>query len=335
MQSKLCRILLSNRFTISQRRLSHLIVFTILLAIITACSAGRTEQAMEAPAASAPMGYADSDGEAAMTESVAEEAALSADNLAQDAVPIARKIIARATMTIVVEDTDAIVNSIQQELNRIGGYVSQANLYRSRYGGDERLQGNMTLRVPAEELESVMMQLEQMAVEVNDKTINREDITDQYSDVDARLRNLQSTENELREMLAEVRAKPDATPEDILTVYRHLTEIRGQIEQAQGRKNTFDNLVSLSSLELSLTPNWTTIPVVEEGWQPSRTIRNASRELVGALQDLADAAIWFIIFLLPILLLIAIPFVIIVIAIRALWRWLRRGKNKRMAATEE
>jgi hypothetical protein len=309
---------------ISNRQRLVVASWFLLFLLLAGCGAQRSEQSMvEAPAAMVD-NYAASD---AMSEPAPPAEAAAVDAALQDGVPLARKIVARATMTIVVEETDAVVEAIGAELAAIGGYVAQANLYRNSYGGDERLQGTMTLRVPAAELERVMADLEEMAVDVRDKTISREDITDQYSDVDARLRNLTATEDELREMLAEVRAKPDATPEDILTVYRHLTEIRGQIEQAQGRKNMFDNLVGLSTLELTLTPNWTTLPVVEEGWQPSRTLRNASRELVSALQDLADFGIWFVVFLLPVLLLLLIPLVVVFLILRALVRRVWRRKR--------
>ncbi len=311
----------------------------VLLLAAAACGAPRTEQSMEVAAMRAPaaeMAGANMDsGAETSAGAMGEDATVAtANDSFQDGVPLARKIVARATMTLVVEDTDAIVNTLQQKLDAIGGYVAQANLYRNSYGGDERLQGTMTVRVPAASLEALMAELEQMAVDVQNKTISREDITDQYSDAEARLRNLEATEVELREMLAEVRAKPNAKPDDILTVYQHLTDIRGQIEQVQGRKNMYDNLVGLSTLELTLTPNWTTIPVIEEGWQPAQTLRNASRELVSALQDLADGAIWLIVFLLPILILIFIPLTIIFLLLRAGVRRLR-GRKALRSATEK
>lgn len=68
------------------------------------------------------------------------------------------------------------------------------------------------------------------------------------------LRNLRATENEPRGMLTEVREKPNATPEDILAVDNRLTEIRGQIEQVQGRKNMLENLIGLSTIEVTLAP---------------------------------------------------------------------------------
>lgn len=302
------------------------IVFLLLSAI--ACSAPTSAPAMES------MAVEPSGGEMVVTEAEFVEADLSNQTASvpsyQDGMPLGRKIIARATMSIVVEDTQNVVDALQTQLNAIGGYVANANLYRNSYGDDERLQGTMTARIPAAELETVMADLEALAISVRDKTINREDVTDQYSDVQARIRNLEATENELREMLAEVRAKPNATPEDILTVYRHLTEIRGQIEEAQGRKNMFDNLVSLSTLELTLTPNWNTLPIIEEGWQPGNTLRDATRELVSSLQGLAAAGIWLVVYLLPILLILAIPVLFVIWLVRRAIQWLRGRRSRRI-----
>lgn len=254
----------------------------------------------------------------------AEANAAFAQGVVQDGAAFARKVIARATMLLVVDDAEPVVEQIQVLMDTVGGYVANANLYKSDYGEDARLQGTLTLRVPADQLEGVMAQLEAMAVDVNNKTLNREDVTDQYSDIEAQLRNLAAAEEELREMLAEVRAKPNAKPEDILTVYNHLSNIRNQIEQLQGRKNMFDNLIGLSTLDLTLTPNLITLPVVEEGWQPSAVVRDALRELVSTLQGLGDMAIWLGIYLLPVAIIILIGGWLLWMILRTVWRLLRR-----------
>ena len=233
---------------------------------------------------------------------------------------LARKVVAQATMNLVVDNAEQVVTEIQQMMNAVGGYVANANLYKSEYGVDTRLQGTLTLRVPADQLETVMAQLEALAVDVNNKTINREDVTDQYSDVEAQLRNLEAAEVELRAMLAEVRAKPNAKPDDILTVYNQLSSIRSQIEQLQGRKNMLDNLVSLSRLDLTLSPNVVTLPVVEEGWQPAIVARDSLRTLVTTLQGLGNIAIWGVIYLLPVLLILFLAGMIVFGALRTIWR---------------
>ncbi len=188
----------------------------------------------------------------------------------------------------------------------------------------------MTLRVPANRLEEALAQLEALAVSVRSRTLNREDVTDQYTDLDAQLRNLEATENELREMLAEVRAKPNAKPEDILTVHQRLTEIRGQIEQARGRKNMLDNLIGLSTIDVTLQPDALSQPVVEQGWRPGVVVREALRALVAALQWLVTVAIWLALYVLPILLLISLPFVLLFLAVRAV---VRRRRSRRQATS--
>ena len=119
-----------------------------------------------------------------------------------------RKVIATANLELVVDDTETTVDAVNALVNEAGGYVSATNLSKSYYGGGAQLQGTMTLRVPAETLDAILTQLEDLAVDVRSRSMNRQDVTDQYSDIDAQLRNLEATETELRAMLEEVRQRP-------------------------------------------------------------------------------------------------------------------------------
>ena len=207
---------------------------------------------------------------------------------------LTRKVIANARIELVVADTEAVVRRIEGLMNEFGGYVSNANLYKGSYGGADLLRGTLTLRVPAESLETTMDALEEMALDTRSRSVDRQDVTDQYSDVEAQLRNLEATENELRELMAEVRARPNATPEDILAVHRSLTEVRGQIEQLQGRKNVMDNQIALSTIEVTLTPDAATRPVVEEKWRPVAAL--VMRRGVGVCVAVHDLAIWVLVY---------------------------------------
>lgn len=288
-----------------------------MLLVVTLVLAGCAARAPEMAPAAAPAVEAPRSG-AAADESVAQEGG--------SVMPGAdRKMVARATMELVVSDTAATVNEIRTLAADLDGYVSDANLYKNSYDETDLLRGSLVLRVPAERLDEAMDRLEALALDVRTKNISREDVTDQYSDVDAQLRNLEATEEELRELLAEVRARPDATPEDILTVYNSLTEIRGQIEQLQGRKNMLDNLIALSTIEVILSPDLAQRPVVEEGWRPGVVVRNAVRALVTTLQFLVDALIWIGIYVLPVLLLLAIPFAVLFLVVR--W-FLKRSRQR-------
>jgi hypothetical protein len=165
-----------------------------------------------------------------------------------------------------------------------------------------------------------------MAVTVNSRQLTRDDVTDQYSDVDAQIRNLEATEEELRAMLQEVRERPNSTTEDIMSVYRTLTEVRGQIETLRGRKNMWDNLVALSTIDVTLTPDSANLPVVEEGWRPAGVAREAQRALVSAVQVLGNVVIWLGIFVLPLVLLALIPLAILIWFLRWVFRRLSKPK---------
>lgn len=291
--------------------------------LLSACAASRSPEAV----APAPMSQAPAAGAAEEPVGIVPNSSMAqaGAGTVDAAVSLERKVVARAHIQLVVEDTAATVEAIEALMDEVGGYIANSNLYKGSYNGAERLQGTLTLRVPAEQLDTTLDRLAGMGVDVPQRGLDREDITDQYSDVDAQLRNLEATEAELREMLAEVRARPNATTEDIMTVYRTLTEVRSQIEQLQGRKNMWDNLIALSTIEVTLTPDTATLPVVEEGWRPAVVARDALRALISAVQVLGNVAIWVVVFLLPLLVLAAIPLALLFFVLR----WLLRRLNRK------
>jgi hypothetical protein len=314
------------------RRLRLAVVPLLLIAalLVGACAAPRFANEATSPmaaseAGAAPAAAPDMD-RAAMAQTGTDGSVPGASSNAL----LGRKMVARATIELAVNDVAQAVDSIEALLAEQGGFVSNANLYNETYSytpdgqANERLRGNLTLRVPVENLEPVLDALEGLAIQVGTRSITREDVTDQYTDLDARLRNLQATEDELREMLAEVRAKPNARPDDILAVHNRLMEIRGQIEQVQGQKNMLDNLIGLSTIEVTLVPDAAALPVVDDSWRPAASVRNATRALVSSLQTLGEAAIWFAIAVVPILLLVLLPFVVLFLIVRAVVRRRRR-----------
>jgi hypothetical protein len=308
-----------------RQRLFLILVLVSSILLGAACGAGYAPAAensyqynaapagsMEAPMSSAAMPRGDPGGDA--------QASLAA----MPASEVARKVIASGDMTLVVADTATAVSQIEAMLEEVGGYVSNSNLYKSSYGGADLLRGSLTIRVPAGQLKRVIERLHNLAVDVRNENIGREDVTDQYSDIEAQLRNLRATEEELRALLSEVRERRDATPEDILAVHNSITNIRGQIEQLQGRQNMYDNLIALSTLNLELVPDVINQPIVESGWRPAVIARDAARALVSTLTFLGNAAIWIGIYLVPLILIALIPISVIIWGLRRLGRRLGR-----------
>jgi len=227
-----------------------------------------------------------------------------------------RMIIQHAEISMVVKDTETAATAIRNQAAAGGGYVSSSNLFRD----GEQLRGTLTVRVPAQALPTFLDQIKSMAVRVVRDNLSGEDVTQEYTDLGSRQRNLEATETELLALLTEVRQKPNAKASDILEVYDKITQIRGEIEQIKGRMQYLSNLTALATIQIELIPDALSKPVVEEGWQPLATLRDAAARLVKTLQGLVEALIWLVIYVLPVLILIALPFVLLILLIRYLRR---------------
>jgi len=249
---------------------------------------------------------------------------LSAAQRAADGGTETRQTIANADVSLIVAHTETALADIEQIATDLDGYVADVDVSKGTYDETEALRGSMTLRVPSDSLDEAVDQIQALATDVNNLKINRQDVTDQYSDLDARLRNLRATEAELLALLTEVRQKPNAKVEDILAVHRSLTQIREETETLQGRKNLLDNQIEFSTIWVELVPDSLFRPIVEEPWSASGPVRNALRALVATLQDLLTALVWALLYLTPLLLVILIPLAVLIWLVRL---WIRRRRK--------
>jgi hypothetical protein len=230
-------------------------------------------------------------------------------------------IVRTADLTIVVEDTEQALEAIEGLASELDGYISQSRSWRV----DDQLAATITVRVPSDAFDEARDRIKALATEVESENISGTDVTEEYVDLEARLKNLQVAEAELLELLASAQeTRQDA--EQILAIYREVTNIRGQIEQIQGRMKYLENVASLATLTVTLNPQEVEEPVVEPGWDPLRIARDALRSLVEAMKLIAGLLIWLGVFVLPIVALFAMPFVFVWLG----WfLWRRRRKRAR------
>jgi len=241
------------------------------------------------------------------------------------AANVERKIIYTVGLDLIVEDTEVAFKEVQRLAEEMGGFVANSNMWRQ----DEHPRGSLTVRVPADALEDALESFRALAVDVEGQQVDSQDVTEEYVDLEARLENEQRTERELQELL-ESRSALGKTS-DILEVHRELNQVRGQIEQIQGRMTYLENLSAMATVHISLTPDELVQPVVVAGWRPQGTARKAIRMLLNTLQFLADAAITFFLYILPVLIVIAIPIVGLYLIVRALVRRSRRRRSAKSA----
>ncbi|MBS1253044.1 MAG: hypothetical protein MAG451_02089 [Anaerolineales bacterium] len=227
-----------------------------------------------------------------------------------------RKVIRTADLTLVVEDTQTAVNQLRSLANTLGGYVADANLWQVK---EDLMRGSVTLRIDARNFDDALDRVKQIALEVQRENIGSQDVTQEYTDLKARLRNLEATEQELLALLSDVR-KQTHSADEVLQVYRELTRIREEIEQIKGRMQYLENQISLATINVELIPKEEK-PIIQAGWQPGQTLRDALGALASAGQWFVNSAIWLVVFVLPVGVVVALPLVLIVAGIR---RWRRQ-----------
>jgi hypothetical protein len=296
-------------------------LFTLLLA---ACAAPQRS-------ASAPMEAGFSEevvyDQAAAEEPSAFEPASSFDSVTVQASD--RIVIKNANLELVVVAPDESMERIGQMAEEMGGFVVSANLYKTHTSdGQEVPRASITIRVPSENLDEVLAKIEAESdrLPIN-KTIQSQDVTSEYTDLQSRLKNLEAAEEQLLEIMDSANRT-----EDVLNVFDQLTQVREQIEIIKGQIKYYDESARLSAISVELIPNEVVQPITIGGWEPVGVIKDAIQSLISALQGLVNIIIWIALFVLPILLIIGIPLYFI---IRWLRNWRRRRKLQRESETDE
>jgi hypothetical protein len=210
-------------------------------------------------------------------------------------------IVRTATVTIIVGDTARSIDRITSLVEQNGGYVSASNIWRET----EQLRGKLTVRIPSTRLHQTLAAIRTSAIRIQSETMTSDEVTQEYVDLGSQLRNFEATESELRELMTAVREHSRKASE-VLEMSQQLTAIRGQIEQARGRMRYLEQMTSYATVNVELIPDAVAKPVVEAGWQPVAIAKDAARALTNVLKEIAAAAIWLLIYALPIVLLLCL-----------------------------
>jgi hypothetical protein len=199
---------------------------------------------------------------------------------------IERLIIRNANLTLEVSDVPEAEQAVRAQVSELQGYVVSAETN----GAGERLYATITFRVPADNFDRALQEIEGLANRVRSRTVSGEDVTEEFVDLEARLRNLEATEARLLDFLDQA-----ATVDEALNVSTRLTDIQGQIEQVTGRMQYLEESAALSTVTVSLQPE-PGAPVVQAGWQPGGVARDALGSLIafsqGVLSLIIVAVVW-------------------------------------------
>jgi len=227
-----------------------------------------------------------------------------------------RMVVRTASLDLIVPDTEKALADIQAMVRELGGYVVSVEAYQYQEGR----QATVTFRIPAETLDTALDRLRAMATTVRRESVSGQDVTDQYVDLQSRLRHLEAKEKQLLEFLD--RAEDT---EAVLAVYEQLSATQAEIEQVKGRMQYLENQAALATVTVSLTPDVMAQPLETGGWNLPATVRSAVEALLNVLEFFVKALIYIVIVVLPALILLALP----VVAMFLLVRWLVRRRRRK------
>lgn len=235
-----------------------------------------------------------------------------------------RLVIKNANLTIVVPDPTISMNNISLMADEMGGFVVSANMYQQTLsGGIEVPRASITIRVPAEKLNQSLDRIRSESdQDPQTESLSSQDVTNEYVDLQSRLKNLEAAEVELTKIMQEAHRT-----EDVLAVYSQLVSMREQIEVIKGQMKYFEQSAALSVISIELVADASIQPIVIGGWKPAGVAKEAIESLLKAMQSLASALIWIVIFWLPILLALFIVFILPPILIFRAWR--KRRQNQK------
>jgi len=213
-----------------------------------------------------------------------------------DGESVTPRIIKNGDLRLRVEDASETMDSVNTLVSGKSGFVESSSISDS---GEGPRTAHMTLRVPVESFEGIIGELKGFATLVLHESTGGQDVTTEFIDLEANLRNAQAEEESYRAIL-----NRSGSIEEVLMVTRQLAEVRGRIERFEARKRYLENRTDLATLQLTLTEE-TRIELPTETWRPFEVVKQSVRNLILGLQGFVDFLIQFVIGVIGLLIPVA------------------------------
>ncbi len=174
--------------------------------------------------------------------------------------PVARRVSQNRIIVRTV-DIELVVSDIQGAIDEISGIADDAGGWVVETDRSRKHRGFISIRVPAEDLDDIVLQLRDMGIEVKSERSTSQDVTDEYVDLNSRLKNQFAAEEALIGLLNRAESVEHA-----LEVQRELTSVQENIERLSGRIKFLEETAafSLVSVRLSLAPAPMTVDAGED-----------------------------------------------------------------------
>lgn len=226
---------------------------------------------------------------------------------AEDSSP-ARKIVQTSALEITVKNPVEVAEKIRLFAEGIGGYVES-----SQINTENAASANLVIRVPAAKLEEAKAALHKYAIRVESERTYAQDVTKQYVDMDARLRNLHAEEAQYLQIM-----KSAVKVQDMLGISEKLSDVRGEIEQQQAEFATLSKQIETVAITVSLRARAET-DVLGFHWRPLYHLKVAAHDGLEGLANYVSSMATLALYLPVVLLWTATGLISALLG----WRFLR------------
>jgi hypothetical protein len=194
-------------------------------------------------------------------------------------------IVQTASLTILATNYDVASAAIEKLAAVHSGYVEKLDA-KAQTGNAREL--TASLRIPTKQLDGFLADVRKLG-HVEEETRSNEEVSDQYVDLQARLKSARATEQRLIELLGTRTGKL----QDVLEAERELARVRGEIESMQGQSALLVHRVNYATVQVDLNEEYR--QVLGSGTISTGTkIRNAAVE---GLTNLEEGAVALLVFL--------------------------------------
>jgi hypothetical protein len=224
-----------------------------------------------------------------------------------------RKMVRTSSVDLVVQKPAEAAEKIRQLAEGLGGFLVSSQVS----GGPNAGGAALTIRVPAARFEEARAEIRKLGLRVESEKVEAQDVTRQYVDEDANLRNLRAEEAQYLSIL-----KQAHTVKDTLAVSDKLSDVRGQIEQQQAEFNALSKQTETVAIAVSLRAE-AVAQVFGLHWRPLYQMKLALRDGLEAVADYGVAMTSFVFYLPAVLLWMGTIVVGAGVGWKA-WRWVGR-----------
>ncbi|HJQ25070.1 MAG TPA: DUF4349 domain-containing protein [Blastocatellia bacterium] len=235
-----------------------------------------------------------------------------ADATSAQAASIAaeRKIIRNAELTLETEAPADGQRRITAIAEALGGYVVTSEFKQETAQAKPSQSVTVVARVPASQFYAALDQILSTSGKMIQKKISGQDVSEEYLDIEARIRTKKALEAQFLEIMKQARKVSDA-----LEVQSQLADVRTEIERLEGRRRFLENQSALSTITVSLQ---LPAPVV------ATTSTSFGQEIKQAFGTAVDTAAAIVLFLIRAVIVLT-PFALIFgVPAWLIWRLVRR-----------